>query len=196
MGASLTSDLSLELHADGATYFGHRLWHSANEQNQEVVLDLLVVDLVATGLHIAARHATENAGTWGTALVEARILGPNRGTPLPRPMIVAWDHTMIGQGRRLSLGVETMPNTVELYVVPPSRHTVDLSAISASSTEWLLAARLVASDLLQAFGVPEVLQIGPSGQLRSHYWGNDNQAYIGWANRSAVEVDHNPLSWF
>jgi hypothetical protein len=86
--------------------------------------------------------------------------------------------------------------TINLSVEPgEAQHTLDLAAIAASNTEWMLATRLVATDLIQAFGVPEVLQISATGALRNFYWGADHARYAAWAEATGIEVDPNSVSW-
>jgi Putative DNA-binding domain len=192
----LPSDLgtmNVELHADGSTYFAHQLWQSQADTDRFYVLDVLVVDFIATALHLAARHATDNVGSWGAALVDARILGSRSSSP-PRPILMAAEHLLRAPGGPFSHGVQQISNTIELEEVLPSRHTVDLLAIAEDDTEWMIATRLVATDLMQAFGVPEVLQISSSGALRSAYWGSDFQRYVRWAESTGIEVDNNSVS--
>lgn len=195
-GAAEAGRTSAELHADGAAYFGHWLSQEDTSLGHNTVRDAVVVDLVAAGLRFAALHATENGGTGGEALVEARLFTvPASGGPADEPMMLVWEKVLLGQGRKFSLGIQQVPGTVQLVTVPPSRHTVDLTAIASDTREWLLATRLVATDLLQAFGLAEVLQIGPGGTIRTHYWGVDDRPYAEWAESHDVTTDDSPVDW-
>lgn len=118
--ANGAGQISAEMHTDGAVYFGHWLWQRQPDLGQKTVLDLLVVDLIAAGLRLAARHATENAGTGGEALVEARIftVASDQGST-NQPMTLVCEKLLIGQGNVFSEGIRQVPGTVQLVEVPP-----------------------------------------------------------------------------
>jgi hypothetical protein len=167
LGAPLIGGAGLgvgELHTDGSTFFGHYLLHARMDDDPSYVYDHAVVEFVAAGLRLAALHATANTRTWGAGLVEAQIVPVQQGVPLPRTMRLMQDWA--GRGPQQASG------TRDCTSVPPSRHTVDLSALAEDNREWLIATRMVASDLLQAFRLPEVLQITTTGALRSAYLGH------------------------
>lgn len=54
-----------------------------------------------------------------------------------------------------------------------SRHTLTLQALAGEAQDLLAAARLVATDLFNAFGSPEVRQVASDGTLRVRYFGAD-----------------------
>ena len=61
-------------------------------------------------------------------------------------------------------------------------------------SEWMAAAHLVAGDLVQAFGLPEPLQISPEGKLRTRYLGLDSRAIQSWAEDVGIELDSGHIS--
>jgi hypothetical protein len=68
-----------------------------------------------------------------------------------------------------------------------SRHTVSLDALTGTVTDVLLTARILLTDIVQAFGLPEVGEITPSGALRiRHFW--DRQQIQPWAENHDVVV--------
>jgi hypothetical protein len=66
--------------------------------------------------------------------------------------------------------VDLLPRTRPLSRLPTSRHTISTDAAAASVQERLVVARLVLTDLVQGFGLAEVLQITLNGALRTRYW--------------------------
>lgn len=191
--------LYTELHSDGSVYFAHSLpsnYIPSMKQapdNASPVTELQVVDVVGIGLRLAARYATEQAGAWGEAIVEARLIGvpsPDHPVSAPLPIYMAREELVAGG---FTLGLGPIRNTIQLQSVPPSRHTVDISAIADDNREWMLASRLVATDLFQAFGVAEVTPISLTGALRTRYLGRNGQKCAQWAESLGIEVDGNPL---
>jgi len=50
-----------------------------------------------------------------------------------------------------------------------TRNTVPLESLVGSDEELLVATRLIATDLVNAFGSPEVKQIDEQGRVRTQY---------------------------
>jgi hypothetical protein len=148
--------LAAELHTDGSSFIGRELFQEesagAGVTGPYQIFDSAVVEGVATGLQLAALHAVENTCATGEALLEGCILEPRSGTAPPSHSLeLHWEPVT----RRGIVHPERYTAGRPLFVVPPSRHTVDLSAIIDSMIEWMVAARLVATDLLQAFACPK-----------------------------------------
>ena len=177
-----------ELHTDGSTFAAVALYQNAEwgVSGPYRVYDVAVVNAVATGLRLAALHATHNAAAGGEALVDARIVEPRQGEAPPTHSIVMYWERHVGGG---VLMPDPIPNGRPLFAVPPSRHTIDLDAIADSLPEWMVSTRLVAGDLVQAFGLPETLQISSEGRLRTRYLGMHTQAIRSWAEGVGIELD-------
>jgi hypothetical protein len=71
---------------------------------------------------------------------------------------------------------------------------VDLTAIVESPQDWIVAARLVANDLVQAFGLIEVPQINADGALRVRHFGVRVAGATAWAEGQSIPVDQSMIS--
>jgi hypothetical protein len=129
-------------------------------------------------LHLLGRHAVENCGAWGDALVEARLAGES--------MRLAYVHRM-GGGER----AEEITGGRELQEAV-SRHTILVEAASTVGPSLAIATRLIATDLFQAFGCPEVRQVDGAGALRARYLGGDGELRA-WAQRHGIAVTYDTL---
>ena len=69
-----------------------------------------------------------------------------------------------------------------------SEHTLLLESLVGADSELLSAARLVASDIFQAFGSPEVRHITADGKLRRLYFRGDTRELFRLAEDRGVEV--------
>jgi hypothetical protein len=68
-------------------------------------------------------------------------------------------------------------------------HTISLDAVTSSAVEWMAATRLLSTDLVHAFGLPEVIHITEEGHLNRTYLGD--QAVAGWRSATGIPVvDH------
>jgi hypothetical protein len=73
-------------------------------------------------------------------------------------------------------------------------HTIDLDVLN-SHQELLITARLLATDLFQAFGIPEVPQITKEGALRMRYFVDRRQQFLtDWATQHGVGVTNATLT--
>jgi hypothetical protein len=124
-------------------------------------------------LHLLGRHAAENCGAWGDALVEARLMGTG--------MRLAYLMWMGGFGHPEEIAGGRELNEAN------SRHTLVVEALATVGPALATATRLVATDLFHAFGSPEVRQITPDGALRSGYLGGDAELRP-WAEQRGIEV--------
>lgn len=176
-----------ELHTDGTVFAAVSVYQDPEwgVSGPYRIFDIVVVDAVTACLRFAALHATQNAAAGGEALVEARIIEPRQGDDPPtNSLTMYWERAVSG-----FVMPDPIPGGRSLFNIAPSRHTVALDAIADSMSEWMAAARLVAGDLVQAFGLPETLQISPEGRLRTRYLGTGNQAIRTWATNAGIELD-------
>jgi hypothetical protein len=125
-------------------------------------------------LHVLGRHAAENCGAWGDALVEARVVGEG--------MRLAY-LSRIGPGGGLAQEIED----ARQLDGASSRHTVVVEAIATAGPGLSAATRLVATDLFHAFGAPEVRQIAGNDALRIRYLGGDGDLRR-WAEPLGIEL--------
>jgi hypothetical protein len=124
-------------------------------------------------LHLLGRHAVENCGAWGDALVEARLVG--------QAMRLAYLHRMGGfeHPEQIAGGREIQKAS--------SRHTIVAEATCIVGPDLAVATRLIATDLFHAFGSPEVRQIAADGTLRASYLGGDGELRA-WAEQHGIAV--------
>jgi hypothetical protein len=85
--------------------------------------------------------------------------------------------------------VDQFSGTRILDEFPWSRHTIDPHEASGSAYGLLLVARTLATDIIQAFGFPEVPQITEVGEIRWPYIGSNGQNRVkSWAERQGVGI--------
>lgn len=146
-----------ELYTDGAGFACERVGRQPPENGEKSVSTHIpnvgLLWEVARSLRLLGRHAVENAGAWGDALVVTRLLGadmqlihPVHGGMFHEP----WNH-------------EPISNPIV------TRHTVPLESLAGPDQSLLATTRLIATDLFNAFGSPEVQQIDERGRIRIRY---------------------------
>jgi hypothetical protein len=133
---------------------------------------------VARCLSLLGRHAVDNTGAFGDVLLEARVIGANlRLAYLFRIGPVAMPEE-IDEGRTINGAV--------------SPHTLPLRAIAGSAQDLLSATRLVATDLFNAFGSPEVRHLAPDGTLRVRYFPGRIDEVRRFAEEDGIPVSDEP----
>lgn len=166
-----------ELYVDGAGFAAHRLHDPRQQEDPKdswiVNIDLLMA--LARSIKLLGRHAVENTGAAGDVVLEAR-----RVTSVP--MHLAYLHHM---------GPVSLPEEIDggrLIRNASSRHTLPLGALAGGAQDLLTAARLVATDLFNAFGSPEVRHVAADGSLRPGYFGVGWQEVAGIAEEDGVLI--------
>jgi hypothetical protein len=131
----------------------HGPQRSADQTTALQISNINLIWEVGRSLRLLGRHAVENAGAWGDAVVVARLFGKEMQL------------TYLAHGGMFEEAVNERP------LVGPieSRHTLPLESLAGPDQELLLGTRLVVTDLFNAFGSPEVQQIDESGRLRIRY---------------------------
>jgi Putative DNA-binding domain len=172
----------LELHFDGTGFACQRLSdpRRAGELPGTWVLNETLLFATARCLRVLGRHAVENAGAFGDCLVEARIVGTE--------MQLAYLHYL--GGAYFPELIEN-PRTINGAV---SRHTVTLGTLAGGGQELLAAARLVVTDLFNAFGAPEVRHVTEDGTLRLAYFGVFREEAARLAGDDGIEVTDEPVA--
>jgi hypothetical protein len=167
-----------ELYDDGAGFACQRLidprrgW--SGPQPGTWVSNEGLLYAIAQCLLLLGRHAGENCGAWGDALLEARVVSaePSRLAYLFGPAQLAEE---IEGGREV-------PSPVV------SRRTAVIEGLARPGPELLATTRLLATELFQAYGSPEVRQITPDGRLRYRHIHAREAELRAWAERHGVEL--------
>jgi hypothetical protein len=154
-----------ELHTDGAGFACERVGsphQRLGAADEGAGLEIHNIDLIwetARSLRLLGRHAVENAGAWGDALVIARLFGRRMHLTYP------------AYGGMLFEAVNEQP----LDEAIESHHTLPLDSLAGSDQDLLLSTRVVATDLFNAFGAEEVRQIDDQGRIRVSYFPRDER---------------------
>jgi hypothetical protein len=169
-----------EFHTDGSAFVAGELNHTPVLGNETLrgVSDEAVVALMIGLVHLVVDHAASRTGAVGDAVVLASLVGSRfqtESTPEPGIALV----------HNRQYGWELLPRTRPLSRLPTSRHTISVDAAAASVQERLVAARLVLTDLVQGFGLAEVLQITPDGALRARYW---RESVEQWTTAAGIQT--------
>lgn len=165
-----------EFHADGCGFASIQLHQRSTDQTgnavQEWLVDEAVIVDLAVGLTgILTSHALRR-GAAGEAIAEFGILGPGPDLELPTALVNDREHGFI-----------QATTERRLTHVPRSQHTFDLGAAGEDVTALLLTARMLVTDVIQAFGLAEVLHIDEEGGLRFNYFGASRDRVRQWAER-------------
>lgn len=166
------SYLGAHLHIDGPSAVGHRLMFHPDRRPDgvsPVERETLLVT-IARCLYVAARHAAENCGGYGEAVVEARL-----GAPSPLRLYY------LDRGQFLQqVGDRSTP--------PPLTSRGVFTVESLLEPRGVLeATRALDSEFVHAMGSAEVFQIAPGGALRLGYWTGQDELRR-WAEQNDVPV--------
>jgi hypothetical protein len=159
-----TTYVCAEVHSDGAVFVARRLMRfvasalnrmpsDAEEPDEYLLVETLLTQRAAECLRAAGRLSTEIAGAYGDCVVTVELHGP-------RLRLVQYD------GDSLPFMVGRSPQKASLR----SHHTLTLDSIASTTSEWLIATRLVCAELVQGFGAPELSTISPDGAVVRRAW--------------------------
>ena len=118
--------------------------------------DEQLVNAVMSGLRFLGRHARDRAGATGDGLLRAMIHADN----LSHAVCLTAGSRNFGDGMGRPLHV---PASTAEAAAP-------LDSLADNGPALLAATYLLATGLLQEFGLPEVPQLTRDGQLRREYW--------------------------
>lgn len=166
-----------ELHTDGAGFACEQVGGALNEHDNDPIRSIQIREeplpwALARSLRLLGKHAVENTEAWGDAVVTAKLIGADMTLTYPihpglhRP----WNHQPISDAIA-------------------AQHTVPLESLTGSDQDLLVATRLVATDLLNAFGSPEVKQIDEHGRIRIRYI-QEQERVAEFAEAHGVEVSN------
>jgi hypothetical protein len=172
-----------EFHADGCGFAAVQLRQSptnewGNPMTDWTVNETLIIDVAVALVGMLARHALRQGAT-GEAIAEFRIIGAGSAGDLSQPIALVQN--------RLH-GIVEFSTERRLTRVPVSRHTFDLAAAADDATGLLLTARMLATDTVQGFGLPEVLHIDDEGRARLSYFGSSQKEVRQWADRHGADL--------
>jgi hypothetical protein len=179
------SRLAVELHSDGSGTFA-AVVPDLNERDHPVLArsperrmdDEHAVIAVMSGLRMLAQHARDRAATGGTALVRAQAY------PLDPEKPVRFGHRRGFMSTGGSLGDLTLTGPM-----PPAEYSAPIDALADGGPDLAAAASILLTDIAQACGFPEVLQVTRDGQLRRRYWSNEMRpALDAWAKQTGVDI--------
>lgn len=174
-GNSLPNQRYAELYTDGAGAAALRLCGEPFGDGEPVgIYNVDVIWSTAQCLSVLAQHATFNAGAFGDALVEMRLIGPRLQERPMQLCFVQYNSLQPVAGARPVGGTLV------------SRHTVVLDDLIGSPQRMLAATRLLVTDVFHALGAREVMQIRADGSLRLRYFGSRDVR--DWAAENAVET--------
>jgi hypothetical protein len=171
-----------ELHTDGAGACCEQVgqvnqgYDESEDPRAILIGDSTLLWVLARSLRLLGRHAVENTGAWGDAVVVARLLGRDKQLIHPvHGFPEAWNHK---------------PTSDQIVV----QHTLPLESLTGSDQDLLAGTRIVAADLFNAFGAPEVAQLDEHGRIRIRYVAGPQQAQIAqFAEAHGVEVTEETL---
>ena len=160
----------VQLHRDGAGFAARTMPFGDKSSGHLPAAQL--IQYTAGLLNVLVGHAVTNTSTSGDALVRCELLA-NFGE---RMELGWWD----GSFWRRYDGTRVVAAPVPAV----QTHTINLDAVASEPVERLAATRLLVTDLVQAFGLAEVLHVTPEGHLNTLYW--DEQTLNGW--RAVADV--------
>jgi Putative DNA-binding domain len=166
--------LSCILHSSGAGSIAVPV--ARREGWRAALQDQRLVEAVMSGLPFLARHARDRAATGGNSSLRAR-LSPNKdgfATDLMR---------LDNYGYKNKIG--KLPLIHEATVTAVG----DIDDLAAGGPAMVATAHVLATSLMQEFGIPEVQQITKDGTLRLESWPPSfRPALTAWAGQASVAL--------
>lgn len=194
--APLASWGALDLHCDGAGVYSllvadltkHRQpWIPPSEDSDspppvQLVDDESVVVAILSGLLRLAEHARDRAAVGGGVLLRAQLYPVSPERP-----------TRIGHSRNFGIGDSRSPRSLTEPPLP-AETSASLDDITSPNPDLIAVACRLANELGQAFGVPELGQLSPDGDVRRRYWKHGVQATLSkWAEAHDIGVTDETL---
>jgi len=173
--------LAADLNDDGAGVFGVAVVDGARmgsdrKTNRIWLHDEQIVNGILTGLRFLARHARDRAAVSGGALIRAQL------HPLRRRYRI-----LLGTGTRPDR--EPEGRSMQHRGGHAAESAAPLDALADGGPGLVAAAYLLATDILQDFGMPEAPQLTRGGELRSHYWADGMLPSLRqWAAEAGITV--------
>ncbi|TJZ95308.1 AlbA family DNA-binding domain-containing protein [Actinacidiphila oryziradicis] len=137
--------------------------------DEDIVLDIW------SGLRFLARHARDRAAAGGNATVRVTLWPVSHRFP-------AELHHPRSYGGVLGAHQALSP--------PVATDVFDIDDLAEDGPALVAAAAGLATDLIQYFGYPEVLQMTNDGRIRTKYWSRERYGpqVMAWAATAGVEL--------
>lgn len=166
-----------DLHTDGAAFVARQCGELTSGLVPEGEVQFIalqeLVNAVALALRFAVMHALENTGATGTAHVNAGLLPADH----PAPMVIgSWKPLRVASRSR------------RIHMVPPMDHVVSLDAVALDGAEWMRSTKTIADEVAQCFGLDEVPQLTPDGELRTGWWAVGDERVETFAERYGIAI--------
>lgn len=181
--------LAADLHGDGAGVFAvnasdlvraARLGIAPDAAGDRWLHDEQVVNGILSGLRFLSLHARERAAAGGNGLVRVLLHPVDEGA------------VCLGIGDRNLMGL--FNQAVARLPLEPAQCAAPLDSLTVDGPDLVATAYLLASELCQAFGQADVLQLTRGGQLRLPYWSQSWQQQVSaWAEAAGVTVSNETL---
>lgn len=171
---------SLELHTDGSGVFGVRLWDMYEDKRHEgqPVVNLVADESLAStmsGLVWLGSHAQDRAAAGGNAVVRAQLV-PASGA----------DSMEIGDMRFYGTP-KTRSAMGQKGIMPVAETVAALDDLTTGCPGLAVVIAALGNELGQTFGIPELGQFTPSGELNLRYWRQEShQDLRAWAEQHGI----------
>jgi len=173
---------SLELHTDGSGVFGVRLWDMYEDKRHEgqPVVNLVADESLAStmsGLVWLGSHAQDRAAAGGNAVVRAQLV-PASGA----------DSMEIGDMRFYGTP-KTRSAVGQKGIMPVAETVAALDDLTTGCPGLAVVIAALGNELGQTFGIPELGQFTPSGELNLRYWRQEShQDLRAWAEQHGIGI--------
>ncbi len=183
--SAAASGLLLELHADGAGVCCISVVNRTREvspsadADEPAVSRIHVEDMVVavmSGLWQLGRHARDRAAVSGSAIVRVQIY-----PVAPDQQAVLVNTRDMGFYDRLGDRALAAPQR-------PAEAVSDLDGLAQPGAALIEVSALLASEIGQSFGVAELGQLSPAGQIRRRYWSIYQSQIEAWARRNDIAI--------
>lgn len=165
-----------ELHSNGSGAFATNVdarVSGTDDPPHKLVDDQWLTLGIGTGLQFLASHARDRAAAGGLATVRATLWPVHTSVVLVSN--IGWPNEQLG---------------TEFITTPPTADTVaDIDDLATGGPGLVSATHRLATELFQAFGVPENAQVTADGKIRLPHWHRSaHGAITSWAQATGVEV--------
>ncbi|MFI7692411.1 helix-turn-helix domain-containing protein [Nonomuraea sp. NPDC049655] len=174
-----------ELHSDGSGTFAVQVPAGERSDGQAHIWDSAIVMWIASALRYLGRHARHRANASGVAATTTALL----------PYMPVGNGSNELGGQAVILTARHFGNSSRVYGAEPQTRAAGqadflLDDLANDGQPLAAATAQLASDLFQAFGAVETLQIGRDGTLRRNAWtGLDWPRIERWAVASDIPID-------
>jgi hypothetical protein len=177
---------ALDLHTDGSGVYAIPVADLTDRQERrpadgdapppvQLVDDESLVLGILSGLLCLAQHARDRAATGGGVLLRAQL----HPVSVQRPTQIGHTRGFAGSRSRHSL----------IEPPGPAETSAAVDDLASPGPDLVAVACRLADELGQAFGVPEMGQLSPAGEIRRKHWNHRLQAHlVAWADANNITV--------